>query len=97
MYKIVYHKRAENDLSKLKSTVLGIKAKELIEIIRQNPFRKPPVYASLLGNFEGFFSRRINIQHRLVYQVYAESFVEDGVRFDGVVKIVCLWIHYEKI
>lgn len=73
------------------------KAKELIEIIRNNPFQIPPSYEGLVGNLQGFYSRRINIQHRLVYQVYGEPVVVDNVKYDGTVKIVRMWTHYDKM
>ncbi len=97
MYKIVYAKQAVKDIARLKSAGLDKKAKELIRIIRENPFQKPPEYESLAGNLKGFFSRRINIQHRLVYQVYARKFTENDVVYDGIIKIVRMWTHYEKI
>lgn len=73
------------------------KAKELIEIIRNNPFQIPPSYEGLVGNLQGFYSRRINIQHRLVYQVYGEPVVVDNVKYDGTVKIVRMWTYYDKM
>ncbi len=97
MYRIVYTKQAAKDITNLKSAGLDIKAKALIEVIRANPFQKPPAYEPLVGNLKGFFSRRINIQHRLVYQVYAGSFEEDGVKYEGTVKIVRMWSHYDKM
>lgn len=69
MYRIVYTKQAIKDIKNLKSTGLDKKTKELIEVVRENPFMNPPPYEGLVGNLKGFFSRRINIQHRLVYQV----------------------------
>lgn len=97
MYKIVYEKQAVKDIKNLKSAGLDKKAKELIEIIRENPFKKPPEYEPLVGNLKGFFSRRINIQHRLVYQVYAEKFTEENMVYDGIVKVIRMWTHYEKM
>ena len=73
------------------------KAKELIEIIRNNPFQIPPSYEGLVGNLQGFYSRRINIQQRLVYQVYGEPVVVDNVKYDGTVKIVRMWTYYDKM
>ena len=86
MYKLVYTKKAAEDIPKLKSTGLDKKAKALIELLRENPFQNPPPFEKLKGDLEGAFSRRINIKHRLVYQVY-ES--------EGTVKIIRLWTHYE--
>lgn len=97
MFKIVYEKQAGKDIKKIKAAGLDKKAKELIEIIRENPFQTPPVYEGLVGNLQGYYSRRINIQHRLVYQVYSESFVEDGTEYEGTVKIIRMWTHYDGL
>ena len=97
MYRIVYEKQAVKDIKNLKSAGLDKKAKELIEIIRNNSFQKPPSYEGLVGNLQGFYSRRINIQHRLVYQVYGEPVIVDGVEYDGTVKIVRMWTRYDKM
>lgn len=97
MYRIVYDKQAAKDIKNLKSLGLDSKAKELIEVVRENPFKNPPPYEGLVGNLKGFFSRRINIQHRLVYQVYAEPVTVDNVEYDGIVKIVRMWTHYDGI
>lgn len=88
MYRIVYEKQAVKDIKNLKSAGLDKKARELIDIIRNNPFQKPPSYEGLVGNLQGFYSRRINIQHRLVYQVYGEPVIVDNVEYNGTVKIV---------
>lgn len=97
MYRIVYDKQAAKDINNLKSVGLDSKAKELIEVVRENPFKNPPPYEGLVGNLKGFFSRRINIQHRLVYQVYAEPVTVDNVEYDGIVKIIRMWTHYDGI
>lgn len=97
MYRIVYDKQAVKDIRNLKSVGLDKKAKELIEIIRDNPFQNPPPYEGLVGNLQGFFSRRINIQHRLVYQVYSAPVEVDGVEYQGTVKIIRMWTHYDKL
>ncbi len=88
MYKIVYRKNAVKDIPKIKSAGLNDKLKALVEIIKQNPFQNPPPYEKLLGDLEGAYSRRINIQHRLVYQVYEE---------EKIIKIISIWSHYERI
>lgn len=85
MYKIVYTKAAVKDIPKLKAAHLDIKAKTLIEIIKENPYQKPPRYEKLVGDLEGLYSRRINIRHRLVYEVF-ES--------EKIIKIISLWTHY---
>ena len=88
MYKIVYTKQAIRDIPKLKSVNLDKKALALIEILKDNPFQTPPPYEKLIGEFQGFFSRRINVKHRLVYQVYEN---------EKTIKIISLWTHYEKL
>ena len=97
MYRILFDKQAAKDAKKLKSVRLYSKAKKLIEIIRENPFQSPPPYEGLIGNLDGLYSRRINIQHRLVYQVYEEPVVVDSVEYEGTVKIVRMWTHYDGI
>lgn len=86
MYKIVYTKSASKNIPKLKAAKLDDKAKTLIEIIRQNPFQNPPPYEKLVGNMASLYSRRINIQHRLVYEVYEN---------EKIIKIVSVWSHYD--
>lgn len=88
MYKIVYIKQAIKDISKLKNIALAEKAKSLIDILRENPFQNPPPYEKLVGDLQGAYSRRINIKHRLVYQVYD---------VEKIVKIISLWSHYENV
>ena len=84
-YKILYSKLAIKDAKKLSSANLDKKAKELIEIIRKDPFQKPPPYEKLVGNLNGSYSRRINIQHRLVYEVRQD---------DKKIRISRMWSHY---
>jgi len=86
MYSIVYDKRAIKAIPKLKAAKIDDKAKKLIQIIKENPFQNPPPYEQLVGELKGFYSRRINIQHRLVYQVYEE---------EKTIKIAIMWTHYE--
>lgn len=69
VYKIVYTKRAVTDIPKLKSAKLDKKAKALIELVRENPYQTPPPYEKLVGDLQRAYSRRINIKHRLVYEV----------------------------
>ena len=70
MYSIVYTKTALKDIPKLKAAHLDDKAKELIVVIRENPYQAPPPYEKLVGDLKGLYSRRINQQHRLVYEVF---------------------------
>lgn len=86
MYSIVYTKKAANDIANLKAAKLDKKAKALIDLIRENPYQTPPQYEKLQGNLLGAYSRRINIKHRLVYEVIEEQ---------QTVKIISMWTHYE--
>ena len=97
MYKIVYEKQAIKDIQNLKSAKLDGKAKELIEIVRKYPFQNQPPYEALVGNLLGLFSRRLNIQHRFVYQVYVGKIVEDNIEYEGTVKIIRMWSYYENL
>ena len=87
MYKIVYTRTATKDIPKLKAAHLDERAQALIDVIRANPFQSPPSYEKLVGDLQGLYSRRTNIQHRLVYQVLEE---------EKTIKIVSLWTHYER-
>lgn len=86
MYSIVYTKKAINDIPKLKSAKLDKKAKALIDLVRENPYQTPPPYEKLQGDLQGAYSRRINIKHRFVYEVFEE---------EKIVKVISLWTHYE--
>ncbi|OOE99287.1 toxin of toxin-antitoxin system [Salinivibrio sp. MA351] len=85
-WKLVYTKQAQKDAKKLASSGLKPKAQELLALIKDDPYRKPPPFEKLVGDLTGAYSRRINIQHRLVYQI-----LED----EQVVKVLRLWSHYE--
>lgn len=95
MFRIVFEKQACKDLENLKDANSSEKAKRLVDIIRENPYQNPPRYEKLVGNLEGLYSRRINIQHRLVYQVYNEPVIYKDVEYQGTVKIIRMWTHYE--
>ena len=86
MWRLVFTKLALKDARKLAGAGLRPKAEALLEILRVNPFQNPPPYEKLLGDLAGSYSRRINIQHRLVYQVYEK---------EQTVKILRMWTHYE--
>ena len=86
MYSIVYTKKAIKDISFLKSANLDNKAKLLIELIRNSPFQTPPPYEKLIGDLYGCYSRRINIKHRLIYEVFESQ---------KIIKIISMWSHYE--
>lgn len=97
MYRIVYDKQAVKDIKNIKTAGLDKKAKRLIDILRGNPYQIPPPYEKLVGNLNGFYSRRINIQHRLVYQVIDGPVTVDHTVFDGTVKIIRMWTHYDTL
>ncbi len=86
MYAVVYTKNAVKDIQKIKAARLSKKVKDLIELIKLNPFQTPPPYEKLVGDLQGAYSRRINIKHRLVYEV---------IETENTVKILSMWSHYE--
>jgi toxin YoeB len=85
-WRLVFTKQAQKDAKKLAAAGLKRKAEELLAILRENPFQNPPPYEKLVGDLSGAYSRRINIQHRLVYQVYEDQ---------QTVKILRMWTHYD--
>ena len=85
-WQLIYTKQAQNDAQKLASSGLKEMAKELLKIVECNPYQNPPPYEKLVGDLVGAYSRRINIQHRIVYQV---------LEAEHVVKVLRLWTHYE--
>ena len=85
-WELVYTKQAQKDAKKLAAAGLKNKAQELLEVLKPNPFHSPPPYEKLVGDLSGAYSRRINIQHRLVYQVFKE---------EHTVKVIRMWTHYE--
>lgn len=85
-YQVFYTKKALEDIPKLKSAKLDTKTKNLISLIKNNPYQTPPPYEKLKGILQGAYSRRINIKHRLVYEVIEES---------KAIKIISLWTHYD--
>lgn len=97
MYLIKYDKQAVKDIKNLKSAKLDLKAKQLIEIIRKDPLQNPPPFEALVGNLSGLYSRRINIQHRLVYEIFKEEVSDGETKYEGTVKIIRMWTHYEDV
>ena len=85
-WSIGYTKQAQKDAKKIASSNLKSQAKRLLDIIAENPFQNPPPYEKLVGDLAGAYSRRINIQHRLVYQVHDA---------EHTVKVLRMWTHYE--
>lgn len=86
MYEIVFSSHAEKDKKLVKQAGLEKRVRALLAVISENPFQNPPRYEKLVGDLAGFYSRRINAQHRLVYQIYPEK---------RIVKILTMWGHYE--
>lgn len=88
MYRIIYTKQAAKDIKNLKSCGLDKKARGLIEIMKKDPFQDPPAYEKLVGDLQGYCSRRINIQYRIVFQI-----IEEPNTHEGYVKIIRMWTH----
>lgn len=95
MYKVVFTKQASKDAKKLKAAGLDGKAKNLVSIVSDNPFAYPPAYEPLVGNLSGMYSRRINRQHRFVYEVIESEVQEQDSIYKGIVKVLSMWTHYE--
>ena len=87
MWQVKFSKEAEKDKKLLKSAGLEERAKKLLNVLSVNPYQVPPSYEKLVGNLKGYYSRRINLQHRVVYKVY------DDIK---VVVVHAMWTHYEK-
>ncbi len=85
-WRIVFVKQALKDAKKLTASGLRSKAEELIQILRENPYQTPPPYEKLFGDLAGAYSRRINIQHRLIYQI---------IENEKTAKVIRMWTHYE--
>lgn len=85
-WQLVYTKQAQKDAKKLSKAGLRLKAEALMEILTKDPFQTPPPFEKLIGDLKGAYSRRINIQHRLVYQV---------IKHYNTIKIIRMWTHYE--
>ena len=85
-WSVVFTKQAQKDARKIASSHLKPQAQALLDLLAQDPFQNPPPYEKLVGDLEGAYSRRINIQHRLVYQVYLA---------EKTVKVLRMWTHYE--
>ena len=85
-WKLVYTKQARKDAKKLSASGLRHRAERLLNILRENPYQDPPPFEKLVGDLQGAFSRHINIQHRLVYEILDEI---------KTVKVIRMWTHYE--
>ena len=87
MWQVKFTKEAEKDKKLLKAAGLSEKAKKLLNVLSVNPYQIPPSYEKLVGNLKGYYSRRINIQHRIVYRVFDDM---------KIVVVHAMWTHYEK-
>lgn len=98
MYKIFFAPQAMKDKKLVEHAGLKGKVKKLLDIIKVYPYQTPPTYEKLIGNLSGYYSRRINLQHRLVYQVLPneDKLVDEyGEEYDGIIKVVRMWTHYD--
>jgi Txe/YoeB family toxin of toxin-antitoxin system len=100
MYKVILSRQAVKDLKKLKraGTTYARKIKELTEIVAENPYQNPPPYEKLIGDLQGYYSRRINEQHRFVYDILENIDNikdENGVPYKGIIHVLKMWTHYE--
>ena len=86
MYRVVFSKKAQKDAKKLAARHIKPQAEKLIEVLKRDPFQNPPPYEKLTGNLRGCFSRRINIQHRLVYEIFED---------EQTVLVLRMWSHYD--
>ena len=85
-WRLVFTKQAQKDAKKIAAAGLQSKAESIIKILSENPYQVPPAYEKLVGDLDGAYSRRINIQHRIIYQVLND---------EKVVKVIRMWTHYE--
>ena len=98
MYLVRFSKQAEKDMILVKRAGFERKVKNLLDIIRINPLQSPPEYEKLLWDLRGCFSRRINVQHRLVYEIFENTenlLSPDGTPYKGVVRVIRMLTHYE--
>jgi Txe/YoeB family toxin of toxin-antitoxin system len=98
MFKLIYTAGARKDYQKAKHSPLLVKIRELLAILEADPLQTPPPFERLTGNLNGAFSRRINRQHRLVYEILDNDTGlknPSGDLYEGIVKIIRLWTHYE--
>lgn len=94
---VKFTRQAAKDARRIKAAGLEKKARSLIDAVREDPFKTPPSYEALVGSLSGLYSRRINLQHRFVYEVVVGEIEEAGQRYEGVVKVLRMWTHYEGL
>ena len=97
-YKLIFTPKAQKDARLLERAGLDKTAIRLLSVIKKNPYQNPPPYEKLIGDFKGSFSRRINRQHRIIYDVLPNNENlndENGAPYQGIVKVIRMWTHYE--
>ena len=98
MYKVIFSRQAHKDLQKLKQAGLARQAKEITEILMINPYQSPPRFEKLSGDMQDYFSRRINLQHRYIYEIMPNEKAmkdEDDGLYAGIIHVLRMWTHYE--
>ena len=97
MWHVVFTRQAAKDAKNLKAAGLDKKAKELVEVVRNDPFGRPPSYEGLVGNLSDLYSRRISIWRRFVYEVIREPVSVGDARYEGTVKVLRMWSRYDRL
>lgn len=100
MYKVFFYPQAMKDRKLIERAGLREKVKRLLDIMKVYPYQSSPSYEKLMGNLSGYYSRKINLQHRLIYQVLPNDkglVDENGEIYEGIVKIIRMWTHYENV
>lgn len=97
MWKVVFSKQAAKDAKRLIASGLGAKAKALIELVKKDPFATPPSYKALVGSLSGLYSRRINLQHRFVYEIIPTPLSDKNTTSEGTVKVLRMWSGYDGL
>jgi Txe/YoeB family toxin of toxin-antitoxin system len=100
MYKVILSRQAEKDLDKLKKagSAYARKVKELVGIVAENPYQNPPPYEKLVGDLQGYYSRRINEQHHFIYNILpnTDNLTDtSGTPYKGIIHVLRMWTHYE--
>jgi Txe/YoeB family toxin of toxin-antitoxin system len=97
-YKVIFSRQANKDLEKIKKVGLGWAVKKITDVLKENPYKTPPYFEKLTGDLHDYFSRRINIKHRYVYQILPNDTGvkdENGNLYNGFVHVLRMWTHYE--
>lgn len=97
MWLVVFTKQAQKDARQLKAAGLAGKAKALVAAVREDPFKVPPRYEALVGNLSSLYFRRISLRHRFVYETIKGEIERGGTLYEGAVKVVRMWTHYDGV